>query len=146
MGWLEFLDRMGDRRHAAKLAQIAARRQGGGFSSREQLMAFCLLVIAASIVGLTPVIVTGLMGKTIQDALIANSDKTVTGFIGVLGTITGLIFRRSQSDDNATANAGKALDAIKAAQEAPAPPVKAPDAILQPGETAEAAPAGDGST
>lgn len=118
---LEYLDRASDRRIKLRLACLSAQPQTAGFSSREQLMAFCLLVLAAAFVGLAPVIVTGLMGKTIPDALIANSDKTVTGFIGVLGTITGLIFRRNQSDDAQTANTGKALDAIKKAQESQPP-------------------------
>lgn len=117
---LDFLDKLSERRTLVRLTEIRLRPQTTGFSSREQLMAFCLLVLAAAIVGLAPVIVTGLMGKIMPDALIANSDKTVTGFIGVLGTITGLIFRRSQADDAATSNNTKALDAIRSAQTTPA--------------------------
>lgn len=112
----ELIDRMSERRTAIKLANIQSRPPATGFSSREQLLAFCLLVMAAAIVGLAPVIITGIMGKVMPDALIANSDKTVTGLIGVLGTITGLIFRRSQADDAVTNNTTKFVDAIRSAQ------------------------------
>jgi hypothetical protein len=47
------------------------------------------LVGAVVIVSLAPVIVTGIMGKVIPDGLIGVSDKTVTGLIGVLGTVVG---------------------------------------------------------
>ena len=59
------------------------------------------------------------------------------GVLGVLGALVSMIFRQTQADQTATENTGKALDAIKAAQESPAAPK--PDAILKPGETAQAA-------
>ncbi len=47
------------------------------------------LVVAVIVVSLAPVVVTGIMGKVIPDGLIGVSDKTVTGLIGVLGTVVG---------------------------------------------------------
>lgn len=62
---------------------------------RAALTAFLSIVAAVALVSLAPVIVTGLMGKSVPDSLIAVSDKTVTGLIGVLGTLAGIIFRPS---------------------------------------------------
>lgn len=68
--------------------------------------------------------------------------KTVDGAMVALGTALGAavmaLLRSDQRDEQSTANTGKALDAIKAAQESPASPT-APDVTLQPGETAQAA-------
>lgn len=47
------------------------------------------LLAGVVIVSLAPVVVTGIMGKVIPDGLIGVSDKTVTGLIGVLGTVVG---------------------------------------------------------
>ena len=108
-------------------------------TNRDQLWAFLALIGAILILGLAPVVTAGLWGKPLPDSLIAVSDKTVTGLVGVLGTLAGMIFRLNRSDEVATENTGKALDAIKAAQEAPAAPREPePDAILKPGETARA--------
>jgi len=62
--------------------------------TRAQLTAFLALVVAVGLVSLAPVIVTGLMGRSVPDALIAVSDKTVTGLIGVLGTLVGIMWQR----------------------------------------------------
>lgn len=104
---------------------------------RDQLWAFLALITAVLILGLAPIVTAGIMGKPLPDSLIAVSDKTVTGLVGVLGALVSMIFRQTQADQTATENTGKALDAIKAAQESPAAPK--PDAILKPGETAQAA-------
>lgn len=106
---------------------------------RDQLWAFLALIGAILILGLAPIVTAGFMGKTLPDSLIAVSDKTVTGLVGVLGTLAGMIFRLTRADETATENTGKALDAIKAAQESPPPPREPePDFTLRPGETAQA--------
>ena len=108
-------------------------------SNRDQLSAFLALIGAILILGLAPIVTAGFWGKPLPDALIAVSDKTVTGLVGVLGTLAGMIFRLSRADQAATENTGKLADAIKAAQESPPPPYELkPDAILKPGETAQA--------
>lgn len=76
---------------------------------RAQLQAFLMLVFAVILVSLAPVIVTGIMGKVIPDSLIAVSDKTVTGLIGVLGTIVGVMW---QSRPKATEPTGTPQDPI----------------------------------
>jgi len=107
-------------------------------SNREQLVAFIALIVAILTLGLAPVVTAGIMGKTLPDSLIAVSDKTVTGLVGVLGTIAAMIFRTNRTDQAATENTGKAFEAIAAAA-ASTPPVEPdPDVILKPGETAQA--------
>lgn len=59
--------------------------------TRAQLAAFLALVLAVVIVTLAPVIVTGIMGKVVPDSLVAVSDKSITGLIGVLGTLVGVM-------------------------------------------------------
>ena len=105
-------------------------------SNREQLVAFIALIVAILILGLAPVVTAGIMGKPLPDSLIAVSDKTVTGLVGVLGTLAGMIFRTNRTDQTATENTGKAFDAFAAAV-ASTPPAE-PDVILKPGETAQA--------
>lgn len=66
-----------------------------------QLKAFLALVFAVLIVSLAPIFVAGIRGKVIPDALIAVSDKTITGLIGVLGTLVGVMWQsrpRSQGE------------------------------------------------
>jgi len=94
----------------------------------QQLAALMVLIAAIVIVGETPVIVAGAIGKTLPDPLIAMSDKTVTGLVGVLGTIAGLVFRSSPADDQRVDNTTKALDAIAVAQAStpPQPPLTPP--------------------
>ena len=108
-------------------------------SNRDQLWAFLALIFAILVLGLAPVVAAGIMGKVLPDSLIAVSDKTVTGLVGVLGALGSMIFRTNRIDQAATENTGKALDAIKAAQESPPPPLDlTPDVMLRPGETAQA--------
>jgi len=97
-------------------------------SSREQLVAFIALILAILILGMAPTVVSGLMGRTLPDSLIAVSDKTVTGLVGVLGTISAMIFRTNKSDDAKTENTAKAFDAIKAAANA-TPPAATPQPV-----------------
>jgi len=87
-------------------------------SSREQLMAFLALVVAVLMIALAPVVVAGLLGKNLPDALIAVSDKTVTGLVGVLGTIAAMIFRTNKVDEQRADNTAKAFDAVTAAAQA----------------------------
>ena len=84
-------------------------------SAREQFWAFAVLVGAILILGLAPVVTAGIMGKTLPDMLIAVSDKTVTGLVGVLGSVATMIFRTTRADDIKAENTGKAFDAITAA-------------------------------
>jgi multidrug efflux pump subunit AcrA (membrane-fusion protein) len=79
-------------------------------STREQLIAFLALIAAILLLGLAPIAVSGLMGKVIPDSLIAVSDKTVTGLVGVLGTIAAMVFRTNRVDEVRADNTGKALD------------------------------------
>jgi len=66
--------------------------------SRVQLIAFMALIVSIVVVTLAPVIVTGIMGKTVPDSLIAVSDKTVTGLVGVLGTLVGVMWQRQREE------------------------------------------------
>ncbi|MBI0474206.1 hypothetical protein D9601_02350 [Sphingomonas sp. MA1305] len=61
--------------------------------TKAQLQAFLALVAAVVLVSIAPIVVTGLMGKVVPDGLIAVSDKTVTGLIGVLGTLVGVMWQ-----------------------------------------------------
>lgn len=89
-------------------------------SNREQLWAFLALIAAILILGLAPVVTSALTDQGgLPDSLIAVSDKTVTGLVGVLGTLAGMIFRTNRTDQAATENTGKAFDAIKAAASPP---------------------------
>lgn len=109
-------------------------------ANRDHLWAFLALIAAILVLGLAPVVTAGIMGKPLPDSLIAVSDKTVTGLVGVLGALVSMVFRQTQADQAATENTGKALDAIKAAQESPPPPREPEtDFTLRPGETAQAA-------
>lgn len=87
--------------------------------SREQLIAFVILVLAVMVLGLTPIVTAGIMGKTLPDSLIAVSDKTVTGLIGVLGSVATMIFRTNRADEIRAENTGKAFTAITATAAAP---------------------------
>lgn len=60
--------------------------------------AFLAVVGATLIVALAPVVISGLLGKMLPDALIATSDKVTTGLVTLLGTIGGLLFRQSPPD------------------------------------------------
>jgi hypothetical protein len=91
-------------------------------SNREQLWAFLALIFAIMVLGLAPVVVSGILEKTMADSLIAVSDKTVTGLVGVLGTICAMIFRTNRADEAKAENTGKAFDAITAAAASIPPP------------------------
>lgn len=105
-----------------KELQAALRRFAGSSApsatvtlTRSQLNAFLALVVSVVVVSLAPVIVTGLMGRTVPDSLIAVSDKTVTGLVGVLGTLVGVMWQaRPRAPDAAS---GKPDDPIHSVQE-----------------------------
>ena len=61
--------------------------------TRAQLTAFLALIVSVVIVSIAPVVITGLMGKVVPDSLIAVSDKTITGLVGVLGTLVGVMWQ-----------------------------------------------------
>ena len=62
---------------------------------RLRYRAFLAVVAVTLVVALAPVVVSGLLGKMLPDALIATSDKVTTGLVTLLGTIGGLLFRQS---------------------------------------------------
>lgn len=62
--------------------------------TRTQLAALLSLIGAIVMVSLAPIAVTGIMGKVVPDTLIAVSDKCITGLIGVLGTLVGVMWPR----------------------------------------------------
>jgi len=97
-------------------------------SSREQLVAFIALIAAILILGLAPTVVSGLMGRTLPDSLIAVSDKTVTGLVGVLGTISAMIFRTNKVDDTRAETTKAAFEAVTAAANA-TPPQAGPQPV-----------------
>lgn len=61
--------------------------------TRAQLHAFLALIFAIVIVSVLPVVISGIRGEVIPDSLIAVSDKTVTGLVGVLGTLVGVMWQ-----------------------------------------------------
>lgn len=108
-------------------------------SSRAQLLAFLALIASVLVLGLAPVVTAGIMGKSLPDSLIAVSDKTVTGLVGVLGTIAAMIFRTNQNDDKRIETTQTALQGAREAVAAvSAQNGGAPNVILKPGETAQA--------
>lgn len=77
--------------------------------TRAQLVAFMALIGGIIIVSLAPVVITGIRGQVIPDSLIAVSDKTVTGLVGVLGTLVGVMWQgRPHGQDEAPATAKRA--------------------------------------
>jgi hypothetical protein len=87
----------------------------GSVTGKQVFLAFAILVTAVVLIGGAPLLVAGVWGKSLPDTLISNSDKTVSGLIGILGTLVGLSFRRQPGDNAATENVGKAFEAITAA-------------------------------
>lgn len=58
---------------------------------------------------------------------------------GFVAAIVGYHYVTSKSDEDKTANTGKAFDAIRAAAESGGAEAGEPDVTLQPGQTAQAA-------
>lgn len=63
--------------------------------SQAQLRAVLCLIGAIVLVTVAPIIVTAIYAKAVPDSLIAMTDKTVTGLVGVLGTLAGIMVRNS---------------------------------------------------
>lgn len=101
-------------------------------SSRAQLWAFIALIGAILLLGLAPIVTSGIMGRNLPDALIAVSDKTVTGLVGVLGTIAAMIFRSNRNDDARIENTSKAFDAINAVASTTSQPLPDPEFGKEP--------------
>lgn len=107
-----------------KELQAALRRFAGTSAptatvtlTRAQLQAMLSLVAAIVVVSLAPVVVTGIMGKTVPDSLIAVSDKTITGLVGVLGTLVGVMWQQRPRAADTPPATGKPDDPIHNVQE-----------------------------
>lgn len=111
-------------------------------SARDQLIAFVALIVAILLLGLAPIVVSGILGKNLPDSLIAVSDKTVTGLVGVLGTIAAMIFRSNRADELKAENTGRALDTIGAAIQANPP---GPQEVIVKNKPDEAVPVEEAS-
>lgn len=85
-------------------------------STQMQYRAFMAVVVAALVVALAPIVVSGVRGEALPDALLNISDKSVTAFGTLLGTIGGLLFRQSRADEQRVENTAAAFEAIKTAQ------------------------------
>lgn len=92
-------------------------------SNREQLWAFLALIASILILGLAPLFMSGFAGRTLPDSLIAVSDKTVTGLVGVLGTVAAMVFRTNRTDDARVATTQAAFEAVTAATKSNPQPV-----------------------
>lgn len=122
MTFLEFLDRIGERR--------AAR------PSRNSLPDIRQLIGAAFIFGyyflvyrMATNIIPELNKDLIRDAMLTLGPP--------IGLIVGAMFRSDAREEQATVNTGKFADALKEQAKATNP---VPDVLLAPGETAQAAP------
>ena len=62
------------------------------------------LIISVVLVALAPVVISGLMGKSVPEGLIAVSDKCITGLIGVLGTVAGIAWKSRNAGPTGTPN------------------------------------------
>lgn len=112
-------DKISDRQVRAALKRVAGSspRSATVTLTYAQLGAFVALVLAVIVVSLAPVVVTGLMGRTVPDSLIAVSDKTVTGLVGVLGTLVGVMWQQQPRLGLTPPATGKPEDPIHNVQE-----------------------------
>ncbi len=85
-------------------------------STQMQYRAFLVVVAAALIIALTPLLISGYRGEALPDALLNIADKSTTAFGTLLGTIGGLLFRQSTADEKRVDNTTQAFEAIKTAQ------------------------------
>lgn len=85
-------------------------------STQMQYRAFLAVVVSMLVVALAPLIVSGIRGVALPDALIAIADKSTTAFGTLLGTIGALLFRQSRSDEQRVDNTKLAFEEIRAAR------------------------------
>lgn len=84
---------MKDRDVERALRRVIGPADANQHLSTMQFRAMLSIVLSVVVVSLAPVVVTGIMGKVVPDSLIAVSDKTITGLIGVLGTLVGVMWQ-----------------------------------------------------
>ena len=121
MTFLEFLDRMGERRALRPARPTRDIRQLIGFAF---IAGYYLLVYRF----------------TLADTPVANKDLIRDAMLTLgppIGLIVGAMFRSDAKEEQAAVNTQEAFRAIRASAEAPA--VGRPDVVLKPGETAQAA-------
>lgn len=80
-----------------------------------QYRAFLAVVVAATLVALAPIAVSGIRGEAIPAGLIDIADKSVVAFAGLLGAIGALLFRQNSIDQTRADNTNKALDTVQSA-------------------------------
>lgn len=85
-------------------------------STQMQYRAFLAVVVSMLIVALSPLVVSGIRGVALPDALIAIADKSTTAFGTLLGTIGALLFRQSRADEQRVDNTTLAFEEIRAAR------------------------------
>ena len=90
-----------------------------------QYRAFLAVVCAATLVALAPIMVAAARGEALPAGLIDIADKSVVGFVGLLGAIGALLFRQNSIDQTRADNTNKALDTVQSALAA-APPTDRP--------------------
>lgn len=94
-------------------------------STEMQYRAFLAVVIAATLIALSPIIVAGVRGESLPPGLIDIADKSVVAFAGLLGAIGALLFRQNGADERRAENTGKAID-LAGATLAASPPKAGP--------------------
>ena len=69
--------------------------------TRHQFYAFMAVVVAMLTVCVLPVLASWQLGVSLPDGLLSISDKGITAFGTLLGTIGGLMFRQNGNDQKA---------------------------------------------
>jgi hypothetical protein len=122
MTFLEFLDRMGERRANRPARPARDIRQFIGFAF---LAGYYLMVWRFASLG-----IPAANKDLIRDAMLTLGPP--------VGLIVGAMFRSDAREEQSAVNTAEAFRAIRASAEAPA---TRPDVVLRPGETAQASPA-----
>lgn len=78
-----------------------------------QYRAFLAVVVAATLVALAPIAVSGIRGEALPAGLIDIADKSVVAFAGLLGAIGALLFRQNATDQARIETQSKALDTVR---------------------------------
>jgi hypothetical protein len=103
-----------------------------------QFWAFISVVIATTGVSLAPILVAAIRGESLPEGLINIADKSVVGFIGLLGTIGALLFRQNQADESRADTTREAFRAVSAAAAGTPPSASATGAADQVADAATA--------